>query len=69
MAASLPTRLARGSEGTFHDVTVELIRQYVCCLQMERSDPAGLSLATCAAALINRSRMMITAITTAVTTP
>ena len=48
----------------FHYVTVEVMRLYVICLQTRRSDRAALSLATCAATLINRGRMMTPAITT-----
>lgn len=61
--ASRRMKLARGSEVAFHYVTVELMRQYVGCLQTGRSDRAALSLATCVAALINRGRMMTPAIT------
>jgi hypothetical protein len=61
-AASSRMRLARGSEVAFHYVTVELMRQYVSCLQSGRSDRAAISLATCAAALINRGRMLTPAI-------
>jgi hypothetical protein len=61
--ASRRMKLARGSEVAFHYVTVELMRLYVDCLQMGRSDRAALSLATCVSALINRGRMMTPAIT------
>ncbi|WP_133239386.1 hypothetical protein [Microvirga sp. KLBC 81] len=63
MMASRRMRPARGSDVAFHYVTVELMRQYVCCLQAGRSDRAALSLATCVAALINRGRMMAPTIT------
>jgi hypothetical protein len=61
-AASQRMRLARGSAVAFHYVTVELMRQYVCCLQQRRSDRPALSLAACVAALINRGRLMTLAI-------
>ncbi len=61
--ASRRMKLARGSDVAFHYVTVEVMRLYVTCLQTKRSDRAALSLATCAAALINRGRMMTPAIT------
>jgi hypothetical protein len=61
--ASRRMKLARGSEVAFHYVTVELMRLYVECLQMGRSDRAALSLATCVSALINRGRMMTPALT------
>ncbi len=60
--ASRRMKLARGSDVAFHYVTVEVMRLYVICLQTQRSDRAALSLATCAAALINRGRMMTPAI-------
>jgi hypothetical protein len=62
MTASQRMKLARGSAVAFHYVTVELMRQYVCCLQQRRSDPPALSLAACVAALINRGRLMTLAI-------
>jgi|GEM_PF-6605879 len=62
-SASRRMKLARGSDVAFHYVTVEVMRLYVICLQTKRSDRAALSLATCAAALINRGRMMTPAIT------
>jgi hypothetical protein len=62
MAASQRMKLARGSNVAFHYVTVELMRQYVCCLQQRRSDRPALSLASCVAALINRGRLMTLAI-------
>jgi hypothetical protein len=62
-AASRRMKLARGSDVAFHYVTVEVMRLYVICLQTRRSDRAALSLATCAATLINRGRMMTPAIT------
>ena len=62
-AASKRMKLARGSDVAFHYVTVEVMRLYVICLQTRRSDRAALSLAACAAALINRGRMMTPAIT------
>jgi hypothetical protein len=61
--ASRRMRLARGSDVAFHYVTVEVMRLYVVCLRTRRSDRAALSLATCAATLINRGRMMTPAIT------
>jgi hypothetical protein len=61
--ASRRMKLARGSDVAFHYVTVEVMRLYVICLQTRRSDRAALSLATCAATLINRGRMMTPAIT------
>jgi hypothetical protein len=61
--ASRRMKLARGSGVAFHYVTVEVMRLYVICLQTRRSDRAALSLATCAATLINRGRMMTPAIT------
>ena len=61
--ASRRMRLARGSDVAFHYVTVEVMRLYVDCLQTRRSDRPALSLATCAATLINRGRMMTPAIT------
>ncbi|MFC1456091.1 hypothetical protein ACETIH_05010 [Microvirga arabica] len=61
--ASRRMKLARGSDVAFHYVTVEVMRLYVICLHTGRSDRAALSLATCAAALINRGRMMTPAIT------
>lgn len=61
--ASRRMRLARGSDVAFHYVTVEVMRLYVICLQTGRSDRAALSLATCAATLIDRGRMMTPAIT------
>ncbi len=61
--ASRRMKLARGSEVAFHYVTVEVMRLYVGCLQSKRSDRAALSLATCAAAMINRGRMTTPAIT------
>jgi hypothetical protein len=61
--ASWRMRLARGSDVAFHYVTVEVMRLYVICLQTGRSDRAALSLATCAATLIDRGRMMTPAIT------
>ncbi|MBF9196181.1 hypothetical protein [Microvirga terrestris] len=61
--ASRRMRLARGSDVAFHYVTVEVMRLYVICLQTRRSDRAALSLATCAATLINRGRMMTPALT------
>ncbi|MBD2747793.1 hypothetical protein IC232_13900 [Microvirga sp. BT688] len=61
--ASRRMKLARGSDVAFHYVTVEVMRLYVTCLQTKRSDRAALSLATAAAALINRGRMMTPAIT------
>jgi hypothetical protein len=62
MAVSQRMKLARGSNVAFHYVTVELMRQYVCCLQQRRSDRPALSLASCVAALINRGRLMTLAI-------
>jgi hypothetical protein len=62
MAAFQRMKLARGSNVAFHYVTVELMRQYVCCLQQRRSDRPALSLASCVAALINRGRLMTLAI-------
>ena len=61
--ASRRMKLARGSDVAFHYVTVEVMRLYVICLRTSRSDQAALSLATCAATLINRGRMMTPAIT------
>ncbi len=61
--ASRRMKLARGSDVAFHYVTVEVMRLYVVCLQTGRSDQAALSLASCAATLINRGRMMTPAIT------
>ena len=61
--ASRRMKLARGSDAAFHYVTVEVMRLYVICLQTGRSDRAALSLATAAATLINRGRMMTPAIT------
>ncbi|MBB3016986.1 hypothetical protein FHR70_000026 [Microvirga lupini] len=61
--ASRRMKLARGSDVAFHYVTVEVMRLYVVCLQMRRSDRAALSLAACAATLINRGRVMTPAIT------
>ncbi|MEE1656727.1 hypothetical protein VB618_11005 [Microvirga sp. CF3062] len=61
--ASRRMKLAQGSNVAFHYVTVEVMRLYVICLQTRRSDRAALSLATCAATLINRGRMMTPAIT------
>jgi hypothetical protein len=61
--ASRRMRLARGSDVAFHYVTVEVMRLYVVCLRTRRSDRAALSLAACAATLINRGRMMTPAIT------
>jgi hypothetical protein len=60
--ASRRMKLARGSNVAFHYVTVEVMRLYVICLQTSRSDRAALALATCAATLINRGRMMTRAI-------
>jgi len=65
LAASVKMRAARGSEVAFHYVTVELMRQYVSCLQSGRQDRAALSLATCAASLINHGRMITPAIAAA----
>jgi len=61
--ASRRMKLARGSDVAFHYVTVEVMRLYVSCLQSKRSDRAALSLAACAAAMINRGRMRTPAIT------
>jgi len=61
--ASRRMRLARGSDVAFHYVTVEVMRLYVVGLRTRRSDRAALALATCAATLINRGRMMTPAIT------
>jgi hypothetical protein len=61
--ASRRMKLARGLDVAFHYVTVEVMRLYVICLQTRRSDRAALALATCAATLINRGRMMTPAIT------
>jgi hypothetical protein len=61
--ASRRMKLARGSDVAFHYVTVEVMRLYVIGLQTRRSDRAALSLAACAATLINRGRMMTPAIT------
>lgn len=61
--ASRRMKLARGSEAAFHYVTVEVMLLYVGCLQSKRSDQAALSLAACAAAMINRGRMTAPAIT------
>lgn len=61
--ASRRMKLARSSDVAFHYVTVEVMRLYVICLQTRRSDQPALSLATCAATLINRGRMMTPAIT------
>jgi len=55
-------KLARGSDVAFHYVTVEVMRLYVGCLQSKRSDRAALSLAACAAAMINRGRVTAPAI-------
>lgn len=63
MTASRRMKLARGTDVAFHYVTVELMRLYVHCLQLRRSDRAALSLASNVAALINRGRMMTPAIT------
>ena len=63
MTASRRMKVARGSDVAFHYVTVELMRHYVHCLQLGRSDRAALSLASAVAALINRGRMMTPAIT------
>jgi hypothetical protein len=63
MTASRRMKIARGSDVAFHYVTVELMRHYVHCLQLGRSDQAALSLASAVAALINRGRMMMPAIT------
>jgi hypothetical protein len=63
MTASRRMKIARGSDVAFHYVTVELMRHYVHCLQLGRSDQAALSLASAVAALINRGRMMTPAIT------
>jgi hypothetical protein len=61
--ASRRMKLAQSSDVALHYVTVEVMRLYVICLQTRRSDRAALSLATCAATLINRGRMMTPAIT------
>jgi hypothetical protein len=63
MTASRRMKVARGSDVAFHYVTVELMRLYVHGLQLGRSDRAALSLASSVAALINRGRMMTSAIT------
>ncbi len=69
MTASLRMRPARGSEVAFHYVTVELMRQYVSCFRLERSDRAALSLAACVAGLINRGRMLTPALTDQTSAP
>jgi hypothetical protein len=51
-------RLARGTEGAFHFVTVELMHQYVRGFQDRRSDQAAITLATWVSGLINRGRSL-----------
>lgn len=55
-AASDRMRLARGTDGVFHYVTVELMRQYVGCFQESRSDDAARTLAAWVSGLIDRGR-------------
>jgi hypothetical protein len=58
LAASQRMKPARGSGIAFYYVTVELMRQYICCLKSGRFDRAASSLASCAAMLIDRGRVM-----------
>jgi hypothetical protein len=57
-AASDRMRLARGTEGAFHFVTVELMHQYVRGFQERRSDRAAVTLATWVSGLIDRGRSL-----------
>jgi hypothetical protein len=58
-AASDRMRQARGTDGAFHYVTVELMRQYVGCFQESRSDEAAMTLATWVSDLIDRGRRLM----------
>lgn len=55
-AASDRMRLAQGTDGAVHYVTVELMRQYVGCFQESRSDEAAMALAAWVSGLIDRGR-------------
>ncbi|MBM6583357.1 hypothetical protein ILT44_24445 [Microvirga sp. BT689] len=57
-AASDRMRQARGTDGAFHYVTVELLRQYVGCFQEGRSDDAAITLAAWVSGLIDRGRRL-----------